>query len=66
MEADFTAKIIMYTNKVHHIKCSPLITTGQLKKMIVEVDGDVKDFDFLFAGRMIKSNDKVVKDLIEN
>ncbi len=41
MQEDFIAKIIMFTSKVHHIRCSPKITTGELKKKIAEVDGDV-------------------------
>jgi hypothetical protein len=36
------------------------MTVGELKLAILNVDSSVPDFDFLYAGRMIRSADKVL------
>jgi hypothetical protein len=41
------------------------MTTGELKYNILQFDNRVPDFDFLYAGRMIRSNDKVLQDFIK-
>lgn len=41
------------------------MTTGELKYNILQIDKSVPDFDFLYAGRMIRSNDKVLQDFIK-
>lgn len=36
------------------------MTIGELKLAILNVDNSVPDFDFLYAGRMIRSADKIL------
>jgi hypothetical protein len=40
------------------------MTTGELKTHILQIDHTVPDFDFMYAGRMIRSSDKVLGDFI--
>jgi hypothetical protein len=40
------------------------MTTGELKSVILSIDDTVPDFDFLYQGRMIRSNDKVLEDFV--
>ena len=40
------------------------MTTGELKLAILSIDTTVPDFDFLYAGRKITSNEKVLEDFI--
>jgi hypothetical protein len=42
----------------------PVMTVGELKAVILSIDSTVPDFDFLYCGRMIRSNDKVLEDFI--
>jgi len=37
-----------------------IMTVGELKYAILQIDTSVSDFDFLYAGRMIRANDKVL------
>lgn len=41
------------------------MTTGELKYNLLQIDNTVPDFDFLYAGRMIRANDKVLGDFIK-
>jgi hypothetical protein len=41
------------------------MTTGELKQAILSIDQKVPDFDFLYAGRMIRANDKILSDFIK-
>ncbi len=36
------------------------MTVGELKSVILTIDNAVPDFDFLYCGRMIRSNDKLL------
>ena len=57
-------EIKTYHGKQHTIPYDRTMTTGQLKAIILSIDDTVPDFDFLYAGRMIRSNDKVLSDFI--
>jgi hypothetical protein len=37
------------------------MTVGELKLAILGVDSTVPDFDFLYAGRMIRTTDKLLE-----
>ena len=57
-------KVITYTGKTHLFDYIPIMTLGELKLAILSVDSTVPDFDFLYAGRMLRSADKVLGDFI--
>lgn len=38
----------------------PIMSVGELKQVILSIDDTVPDFDFLYCGRMIRSNDKIL------
>lgn len=40
------------------------MTVGELKLAILSIDSTIPDFDFLYAGRMVRSNDRVLGDFI--
>ena len=42
------------------------MTIGELKSVVLTIDSTVPDFDFLYCGRMIRTNDKVLEDFIIN
>lgn len=52
--------VITYHGLTHKIDYIPIMTTGDLKYNILQFDSTVPDFDFLYAGKMIRSNDKVL------
>lgn len=40
------------------------MTLGELKQTILSIDSSVPDFDFLYAGRMLRSADKVLEEFM--
>ena len=64
MEASHKLTIITYSGPVHQLEYIPIMTTGELKTAILQIDHTVPDFDFMYAGRMIRSSDKVLQDFI--
>jgi hypothetical protein len=60
MEGESKLKVITFNGPVHELEYIPLMTTGELKYNILQFDSSVPDFDFLYAGRMIRANDKVL------
>jgi hypothetical protein len=58
-------RIITFYGAIHIVDFVPCMTTGELKQTILSIDQTVSDFDFLYAGRMIRSNDKVLSDFIK-
>ena len=57
--------IVTFSGPIHELEYIPIMTTGELKYNILQIDHTVPDFDFLYAGRMIRSNDKVLQDFIK-
>lgn len=57
--------IVTFSGPIHEVEYIPIMTTGELKYNILQTDHTVPDFDFLYAGRMIRSNDKVLQDFIK-
>jgi hypothetical protein len=55
---------VTYLGKTHELDYIGIITTGELKLQILQIDNSVPDFDFIYAGRMIRSNEKVLGDFI--
>ena len=58
-------EIVTYHGKNHKIPYDCTMTTGQLKAVILSIDNTVPDFSFLYAGRVIKSNEKVLGDFMD-
>ena len=42
----------------------PIMSVGELKATILQMDFTVPDFDFLYCGRMIRSTDKLLEEFI--
>ena len=40
------------------------MTTGELKTHILQIDQTVPDFDFMYAGKMVRGNDKILGNFI--
>ena len=40
------------------------MTLGELKQAILSIDDSVADFDFLYAGRMLRSSDKMLEEFM--
>lgn len=57
--------VFAFNGPVHSLDYRPSITTGQLKQEILQRDRTVPDFDFLYAGKMIRANDKVLGDFMK-
>ncbi len=64
MESSDKLTIITFSGPMHQVEYIPIMTTGELKTHILQIDQRVPDFDFLYAGKMIRSNDKVLQDFI--
>ena len=61
----YTGKDHLYfKGKKHLIDYIPIMSVGELKQVILSIDNTVPDFDFLYCGRMIRSNDKILGDFI--
>ena len=60
MEATNKLTINTYSGAVHQLEYIPIMTTGELKTAILQIDHTVPDFDFMYAGKMIRSSDKVL------
>lgn len=61
---DKKLKVITFTGKSYEFDYIPIMTIAELKLAILGVDSTVPDFDFLYAGRMIRSNDKILEEFI--
>ena len=57
-------KIIHYIGKTFDIDYIPIMSVGELKLVILNYDSTVPDFDFIYCGRMIRANDKILEDFI--
>lgn len=66
MEGSGKLKVVTFTGKTYEFEYIPVITTGQLKAQILQIDFSVADFDFIYAGRMIRANDKILGDFIKS
>ena len=64
MEVSNKLTVITFNGPVHQVEYIPIMTTGQLKMHLLQIDHSVPDFDFMYAGRMIRSSDKVLQDFI--
>lgn len=60
MEANHKLKVITFKGVTHELDYIPIMTTGELKASILQIDYSVPDFDFIYAGRMIRANDKIL------
>ena len=64
MEASNKLKVITFKGPAYEVEYIPVMTTGDLKAHILQIDHTVPDFDFIYAGRMIRANDKVLEDFV--
>ena len=64
MEASNRLKVITFKGPAYEVEYIPIMTTGDLKAHILKIDHSVPDFDFIYAGRMIRANDKVLEDFV--
>ena len=64
MEASNRLKVITFKGPAYEVEYIPIMTTGDLKAHILQIDHSVPDFDFIYAGRMIRANDKVLEDFV--
>ena len=64
MEASNKLKVITFKGPAYEVEYIPIMTTGDLKAHILQIDHSVPDFDFIYAGRMIRANDKVLEDFV--
>jgi hypothetical protein len=58
-------KVITFRGQTYEIDYIPIMTVGELKYNLLQIDNSIPDFDFLYAGRMIRSNDKILHDFIK-
>ena len=61
MEADSKQlTIITFRGQQYKLDYIPIMTVGELKYNLLQLDSSVPDFDFMYAGRMVRSSDKVL------
>lgn len=65
MEGSGRLRVVAFTGKNFEFEYIPVMTTGELKAQILQADSSVGDFDFIYAGRMIRANDKVLGEFIK-
>jgi hypothetical protein len=58
-------KVITFRGQTYEIDYIPIMTVGELKYNLLQIDNSLPDFDLLYAGRMIRSNDKILNDFIK-
>lgn len=54
-----------FRGPAYEIEYLPIMTVGELKLALLQLDSSVADFDFLYCGRVIRSADKVLGDFIK-
>lgn len=58
MQSELKLTVITFRGRTLQFDYIPILTLGELKEAILSLDDSVADFDFMYAGRMLRSSDK--------